>query len=399
MPFEFAARMQQARPSFVREILKVTDRPGMISFAGGLPNPRLFPVAGLAAASRAVMDRDGRAALQYRTTEGYPPLREWIARQYQSQGLDVTADHVLITTGSQQALDLLGKVMLDPGDEVIVERPTYIAAIQAFGMYGPTFHSVPLDDHGIDLAALSSIPLGRAKVVYCMPNFQNPTGLSYSFDRRRALADTLRNTDALLIEDDPYGLLRFRHAPLPPLATFLPARTAILGTFSKTIAPGLRIGWVCAPRELIDKLVIAKQAADLHSDHLSQRIVHEYLTTHDFPAHLETIRSAYRDQCDHMLASIDRHFPKSVRTTRPDGGMFLWATLPPGHSATALFHRAIEHNVAFVPGVAFHAAADDDRSLRLNFSNSDPAQIDAGIERLAVAMNEVMFTSPRRNGA
>jgi 2-aminoadipate transaminase len=385
----FASRMKNVRRSYVREILKVTARPDVISFAGGLPNPRVMPLEAIARAMREILESErGRDALQYCTTEGHPPLREWIAQRYAASGVKVSADQILITTGSQQGLDLLGKVLLDRGDRVLVEQPTYIAAIQAFGMYEAAFESVPIDDNGIDLDALSrAIQKSPApKIVYCMPNFQNPSGVSYSLERRQGVAQALANVKTVLIDDDPYGAIRFRGESLPSLGHFLPDRTVLLGTFSKTVSPGLRVGWICAPAALLEKLIIAKQAADLHTNNLAQRVIHQFLATNDFERHLDNVRSAYRAQCDAMLSAIKKYLPPDVRTTHPEGGMFLWLTLPVGSSASDLFSRAVEKGVAFVPGPAFYANGGGENTMRLNFSNADEAKIEEGIKRLAGAM-------------
>jgi 2-aminoadipate transaminase len=387
--FAFANRMQNVRRSYVREILKVTARPDIISFAGGLPNPRVMPLEAISRAMQAVLESEGRDALQYCTTEGHPPLREWIAKRYAtSGGVNVSADQILITTGSQQGLDLLGKVLLDRGDRVIVEQPTYIAAIQAFGMYEPVFESIQIDDDGIDVEQLAQAVRKQPapKIVYCMPNFQNPSGISYSLERRQRVAQIVGDVATVLIDDDPYGPIRFRGESLAPLGHYLPDRTVLLGTFSKTVSPGLRVGWVCAPPAVMEKLVIAKQAADLHTNNLAQRVVHRFLIDNNFEQHLQTVRAAYRAQCDAMLSAIEKHLPRDIRCTHPEGGMFLWMTLPDGMSATDLFPRAVEKGVAFVPGPAFHANGGGENTMRLNFSNADEAKIEEGIKRLAAAM-------------
>src|SRR5436190_7373210 len=330
MSIRTAARFNHVRRSFVREILKMTERPDMISFAGGLPNPQLIPVDAIAEATRRVLTESGREALQYATSEGYAPLRQWIAERYRAVGIDVNADCIMIVNGSQQGLDLLGKLLLDRGDHVIVEEPTYVAAIQAFGLYEPTFHSIRTDDDGIDTARLEqTLAAHDAKLIYCMPNFQNPSGISYSEARRVQVGQIARNSSALLIEDDPYGQLRFRGPTPSMLAHHLREQTILMGSFSKTISPGMRMGWLAVPAELMEKLVIAKQAADLHSNYLSQRIIHRFLIDNDFEAHLARLRASYAKQCDAMLGAINSHFPPEVKFTRPEGGMFLWITLPP----------------------------------------------------------------------
>jgi 2-aminoadipate transaminase len=381
--------MQNVRRSFVREILKATTNPEIISFAGGLPNPKFIPVDPIAEAVQFTLAAQGAAALQYCTSEGHPLLRQWIADQYNAAGLSVGADQILITTGSQQGFDLLGKVLLDPGDRVIVEDPTYPAALQAWGMYEPVFCPAPTGPDGIDAKRLRKEIESGAKLVYCMPNFQNPTGSSYSAERRAEVADALRNSSTVLVEDDPYGLLRFSGVALPPIACHLPEQSVLLGTFSKTIAPGLRLGWICAPKQLMEKLVIAKQAVDLHSENLGQWVIHRLVTSGRFEQHLQAIRDAYGRQCRMMIEAIERYLPREVRTTRPEGGMFLWVTLPPGILAADLFERAIQKGVAFVPGRAFFAHGGGENAMRLNFSNSDESRIVEGIRRLAAAMEEM----------
>jgi 2-aminoadipate transaminase len=384
-----AKRVQNVRRSFVREILKATTNPEIISFAGGLPNPKFIPVKEIAEAVQFTLATQGAAALQYCTSEGHPLLRQWIADQYNAAGLSVGADQILITTGSQQGFDLLGKVLLDPGDRVIVEDPTYPAALQAWSMYEPMFCPVPTNPDGIDTAALRREIETGAKLVYCMPNFQNPTGGSYSADCRAEVAATLQKSSAVLVEDDPYGLLRFSGTTLPPIACHLPERSVLLGTFSKTIAPGLRIGWICAPKQLMEKLVIAKQAVDLHSENLGQWVIHRLVTSGRFEEHLQAIRDVYGRQCRTMIDAIERYLPREMRSTRPEGGMFLWVTLPTDILATDLFECAIQKGVAFVPGEPFFANGGGENAMRLNFSNSDEARIVEGIRRLAAAMEQM----------
>jgi 2-aminoadipate transaminase len=393
MPIQTADRMQNARRSYVREILKAASKPEVISFAGGLPNPRLIPVDAIAASIQTTLAEQGPAALQYYTTEGHPPLREWIADQYALAGLSVSPEQVIITTGSQQALDLIGKVLLNPGDRIIVENPTYIAAMQAFGMYQPELCPVALDSDGIDCPQLQSqidggVRDGGVRLAYCMPNFQNPTGISYSQERRRKVAEIIGRSGAILVEDDPYGRLRFSGQTLPPIACDLPGQSILLGSFSKIIAPGMRLGWLCAPMELIDKLVIAKQAVDLHSETLGQWVIHDLVTRSDFESHLIAIRQAYGRQCNAMIRAIEKFMPPEVRHTTPDGGMFLWLTLPASISASELFDRAIAKGVAFVPGPAFFAKGGGENMMRLNFSNCDEPRIEEGIRRLAAALRE-----------
>lgn len=388
MKVRFAERTGKVGRSFIREILKVTSRPDVISFAGGLPNPRFFPVAEMAEACARVFADDGAAALQYQESEGYPPLREYVAEHYRrSWGFEASPEDILITSGSQQALDLVGKVFIDKGARVILERPAYLGAIQAFGMYEPEFVHVPLEDDGMNGEALSAaLSADGARLVYAVPNFQNPSGVTYSAARREAVATAVAASDAVLIEDDPYGEIRFAGEPLRPMRYWAGERTVMLGTFSKTVAPGLRIGWVWAARDIIERLIAAKQAADLHSDSLSQRALVRYLAHTDIAARLGRLRGAYRARKDAMLAAIREYCPPEVKCTEPLGGMFVWMTLPRGLSSLELFDKAIEAKVAFVPGTPFYVDGGGDDTMRLNFSNSDEDDIEEGISRLGKAM-------------
>jgi len=387
----FADRMSCVHKSFVREILKVTEDPEIISFAGGLPNPRYFPVQEVAAATQKVLSECGEAALQYSTTEGYFPLRELIARRYAKQGLRVSPDEILITNGSQQGLDLLAKAFLNKGDSVILERPTYLAAIQSFGLFEPKFHSIPLQEDGIDPEALGetlSKDAAGAKLFYSVPNFQNPTGITYSRDKRRAVAEKLEGSGTVFIEDNPYGELRFLGEDMPSMRKYLGEDAVLLGSFSKIVSPGVRLGWVCACEEIMEKLIVAKQASDLHSNYLCQRIVHQYFMDNDIEQHIAKIRKAYKDQRDFMVETMEDTLPENVDFTRPEGGMFLWATLPENMSSLDLFNRAIAMKVAFVPGQAFYADGGGSNTMRLNYSNSDNERIGEGIRRLAKAIRE-----------
>jgi 2-aminoadipate transaminase len=389
MAMQIAKRVQNVRRSFVREILKAAAKPEVISFAGGLPNPNFIPVSEIAEAVQVTLATQGAAALQYCATEGHPPLRQWIADQYGAAGLAVTPEQILITTGSQQGLDLLAKVLIDPGDRVIVEDPTYIAALQAFGMFEPAFAPVPVDADGVDAQKFRREIDAGAKMFYCMPNFQNPSGISYSAARRAEVVEILRNSSTVMVEDDPYGQLRFSGTPLPPIACGLPGQSVLLGSFSKIIAPGMRLGWICAPMELMEKLIIAKQAVDLHSENLGQWVIDRLVRSANFEPHLAAIRNAYGRQCRAMIDAIKKYFPADVRCTRPDGGMFLWLTLPRNVLAIDLFERAIQKGVAFVPGPAFFACGGGENTMRLNFSNCDEPKIVEGISRLALAMQQM----------
>jgi len=388
----FAKRMSQVRRSFIREILKVTANSSIISFAGGLPKPDLFPTGPMGEAAAAVLAESGPAALQYSVTEGEPGLREWIAARYKAKkNLDIDPAHILITNGSQQSLDLLGKVFLDPGDVVAVELPGYIGAIQAFSIFEPAFTGVPLGPEGPDIDVLTAALLERkAKMFYAVPNFQNPSGLTYSLAARRAVAEVLRVSDTVFVEDDPYGELRFFGESVPPVSAFLTQDRFMLGTFSKIAAPGLRLGWVVADADTLPKLVTAKQASDLHCSTLVQRILMRYLADNDLDAHIATIRAVYSAQRDLMLECIKKEFPPEVACTEPEGGMFLWVTLPEGCSSFDLFDLCIKEKVAFVPGGPFYVNGEGLRDMRLNFSNADPDHIVEGIARMGRAIKALL---------
>ena len=386
----FARRMSTVHRSFIREILKAAVDPQIISFAGGLPNPRFFPVRELEEATRHVLETDGDAALQYATTEGYPPLREKISERYAARGTQVSPDDILILNGSQQGLDLAAKIFIDAGDEILMESPSYLAAIQCFGFFEPRFHALPLDGGGVSVSALAAaLRASSPKLFYAIPNFQNPSGISYTEERRREVARALAGSSTVLVEDDPYGEIRFMGRDLPSLRECLAAEGArtddavLLGSFSKIVSPGVRLGWLCAGREVMERLVVAKQAADLHSNELSQRIVHRWLCTADVAGHIECIRAAYRTQRDAMVGAARALFPREVTCTEPEGGMFLWMTLPVGMSALSFFEKAMEQKVTFVPGKAFFTDGTGENTLRLNFSNCDVAQIEEGMERLS----------------
>jgi 2-aminoadipate transaminase len=390
MKNQFAKRMSKVPHSFVREILKVTDKPEIISFAGGLPHPDSFSHQEIAQAAEHVLSQEGEEALQYSTTEGYWPLREYIAQRYQNNnGLKVDAEEILITNGSQQGLDLTGKVFLDKDDVALVERPTYLAAIQALGLYEPIIKSIPLKKDGIDTETLkNTLKNSPAKLLYTVPNFQNPTGISYSLKKRREVAKIISKNDTVLVEDDPYGEIRFMGDHQPPIKTFL-NKSILLGSFSKIISPGIRLGWIVAQKEFMEKLVTAKQASDLHSNYLAQRIVYRYLTEYDLEKQLYKIREMYRRQRDLMIDMIKECFPSGVQFTEPEGGMFLWVTFPLGLSSMDLFDLAIKEDVAFVPGEAFYANNADKNTLRLNFSNSDEEKIEEGMKRLGKAIKKL----------
>ena len=389
MNYPFARRMNKIPRSFVREILKVTEDPEIISFAGGLPNPLSFPVDEVKKATSKVLEEEGEQVLQYSTTEGYAPLRDFIAQRYSHQGLNVDVDDIMITNGSQQCLDLVGKVFLDQNDGVVMERPTYLAAIQAFGLSEPKFHSVPLLEDGVDTTALEKLlRTENVKLFYAVTSFQNPTGITYSKMKRKEVTDILTDHDTILVEDNPYGDIRFMGDDIPPIKAQLPD-SILFGTFSKIVSPGMRMGWIVAPPKVMDKLVTAKQASDLHSNYFTQRVVYQYLKDNDVEGHIQNIRKLYKSQRDQMVKSIKEFLPSEVKHTEPEGGMFLWITLPEGMSSLELFDLAIDEKVAFVPGEAFYTENPELNTMRLNFSNCCEEEIVEGMQRLGNAIKKI----------
>lgn len=387
----FSNRISNVPPSFIREILKIAVDPKIISFAGGLPNRDLFPVQALQKATNDVFDEDGKEILQYTGTEGYLPLRELIVADYKRKGIEVAVDEILITNGSQQGLDLLGKVLLNEGDEVLIEEPGYLGAIQAFEVYRAKFNSVAVGQNGMDITALDEALLtSKAKLMYTVPNFQNPSGISYSNENRQAVAERIAKTKTLLIEDNPYGDLRFAGEEKVSFKSLLPEQTILLGSFSKIVVPSFRLGWIVAPKLLMEKLVIAKQAGDLHSNYFCQRVLHRFLQDNDLQAHIKKIITFYGHQKKVMENAIKRYFPEQVTYLNPEGGMFLWVTLPEELSATVVFDKAIEQKVAFVPGDPFYVTKRGMNTLRLNFSSVDAESIEKGIERLGKVLHELL---------
>ncbi len=382
--------MRQLRPSTIREILKVAAQPEIISFAGGLPAPELFPVDAVKAAADEVLTKNGREALQYGPSEGFPPLREWIAGEMESRGIKTAPAEILVTNGSQQVLDLVAKLFLNPGDVVLTENPTYLAAIQAFQALEAHFVPVPTDDQGLIPEALPElIKKHRPKFLYTIPNFQNPTGVTLSGERRKALAQIAATHGLIVLEDDPYGKLRYSGKEVPPIKHWDEAGCVLYAsTFSKTIAPGLRLGWVAAPAEIFSRLLILKQASDLHTSSFDQRVAFAFLTASDQSVHLGRIRSAYGERFGVMDAALQQEMPAGYRWTKPEGGMFLWMTGPAELDGLKLLERAIKHQVAFVPGRDFFPAEGGSNYLRLNFSNSNPERIREGVRRLGALCRE-----------
>lgn len=395
----FAQRMQRMRSSAIRELLKLTQQPDIISFAGGLPAPDLFPIAEFQVAADRVLSKHGSQALQYSTTEGYGPLREYIVEKMAQYGIQAALENVLITSGSQQALDLISKILINPGDLILTERPTYLGALQAWRAYQAEFVSVPIDDDGLIVDQLEEALCSGPKFMYILPNFQNPGGVTMSLERRQALIDIANRYGIPIIEDDPYGELRFEGDHLPPLVVldseklygsalttsdsgFLRGNVIYLSTFSKTLAPGLRLGWIVAPTEVIQHCITAKQGMDLHTSSYVQMIAYEVVKDGFLKKHVGRIRQVYRERRDIMLEAMARHFPPGISWTRPHGGLFLWVTLPETVDAAVALEKAVANKVAFVPGTAFYPDGGGRNTFRLNFSNAQPEQIKIGIKRL-----------------
>lgn len=384
----YSDRIQKTPSSFIRDILKVTQDPTVTSFAGGLPNPISFPGEALKESSCRIIDENGGKVFQYSTTEGYIPLRQHIADKYNKNfGLNIKPEHVLITTGSQQALDLIAKVLINTGDGVIVEAPGYLGAIQAFCMFEPKFLPVTLEEDGLNLEELEEALKQGAKFAYTVPNFQNPTGLTYSKERREAICELFDKYDTVLVEDDPYGELRFKGSKLPYIGAGKLAHSVLLGTFSKTVTPGMRLGFIITQdSELMTHLVTAKQSSDLHSNIFSQYLISDYLDHNEYQQHVNKITELYRGQAETMLEAMDEFFPKEVKYTKPEGGMFIWVTLPDDISSLDLFKEAMAQKVAFVPGDPFYTDRHNVNTFRLNYTNSTPEVIRSGIKRLADAI-------------
>lgn len=395
--FRFAARMGRLKASAIREILKVTAMPDVISFAGGLPAPELFPVAQFAQACQDVLSTDGPAAMQYSVTEGYPPLRQWVCEYLaRVNQIECTADQVLIISGSQQGLDLIGKTLLDPGDSVIIENPAYLGAIQAFDAYEAQYINVATDDQGVitnDLVRVLREAKRKPKLLYLVPNFQNPSGNTLSLQRRKDVVSIAAEYGIPIYEDDPYGRLRYSGEHLPSLMAIAKSRNCIyMSTVSKTIAPGMRVAWLVIPeREVFERVVPAKQAADLHTSSFTQRAVYAYASrTEIFEAHIAEMLPVYARRRDLMLQSLERFMPAGTSWTHPDGGLFLWARVPEEVDTEELLGLASRSKVAFVPGAPFWVNRVVKNSMRLNFSNASDEMIVEGIKRLGDATKAYM---------
>ena len=380
--------------SAIRDLLKVTEQPDVISFAGGLPSPDCFPTEELTAAAERVLVEKPLAALQYGPTEGYRPLREFLVTLMQGRGLSLPSDQLLTLNGSQQGLDSVAKLLVDEGAVVLVEEPTYLGALQAFRPYGPKFISLPMDEDGLKIEALEqALKSGaRPRFLYLVSCFQNPTGITPSPERKRAILEVASRYGLPIVEDDPYGEL-FYEGTRPPILAAMDAEmhgelrhVIYLSTFSKLLAPGLRVGWVAAPKDLVSKFVQAKQGLDLHTGSLSQAVAYEVCRDGLLDRHVPTIRATYHARRDAMLAALEQQMPSGVTWTRPRGGMFLWLTLPVGVDAATLLQASLEQKVAFVPGASFHANGGGGNTMRLNFSHSAPERIAEGVSRLAQSL-------------
>jgi 2-aminoadipate transaminase len=397
----YAQRTQRMGSSAIRELLKLTEMPGLISFAGGLPAPDVFPVEEFRDACDIVLSEVGAQALQYSTTEGYYPLREMIARHSCRYGINVDPDNIQITSGSQQALDLLGKLFINPGDRILVEAPTYLGALQAWNAYGPEYITVPFDENGMQTEALEIALRTGPKFIYVLPNFQNPTGITLSLERRKKLIALADQYGVPIIEDDPYGQLRYEGDHLPPVVVLddqyqnngtaaYHGNVIYLSTFSKTIAPGIRLAWIVAPKEVIRKIVQAKQGADLHTSTFNQMVAYQVAKDGFLDSHVRKIRKVYGNRRDVMLNAMEKYFPEGVTWTKPKGGMFLWVVLPEGLDAKVLFEKAVALKVAYVPGAPFFPCGGGENTMRLNFSNATPEMIEEGIARLGKVFGEAI---------
>lgn len=400
--YRYAYRMSGMKSSVIRELLKLTQKPEMISFAGGLPAPEVFPVQAFKEAANRVLAENPEKALQYGTTEGYLPLREMIAQRSARYGLHVSASNISITSGSQQALDLLGRIFINRGDRIIVENPTYLGALQAWNAYGANYITVPMDEEGMMTSELESALRKGAKFIYVLPNFQNPSGVTLSLRRRQELVELADRYGVPIVEDDPYGQIRFEGEHLPPVAVVdseyrgakdggYNGNVIYLSTFSKLLAPGIRIAWAIGAESVIRKLVQAKQGADLHTSSFNQMAVYEVSKNDFLDEHVKVIRATYKERRDAMLEAMDELFPSEVKWTHPEGGMFLFVHLPKGMDAAAILEKAVEKKVAYVPGVAFHPVGGGENTMRMNFSFSAPDVIREGIARLGMLFKEEIF--------
>ncbi|HEX2010624.1 MAG TPA: PLP-dependent aminotransferase family protein [Roseateles sp.] len=391
-PWTQARRAARMNPSIIREILKVTEKPGILSMAGGLPSADTFPVDALKAACDTVLSKNAKEALQYAASEGFAPLREWVAHKVGSLGIQASPEQVLITSGSQQGLDLVGKILCDAGAPVAVETPTYLGALQAFTPYEPIFTSLASDGEGVRPEAFERLPHDApgTRFAYLLPNYQNPTGRVMSQARREAVMAAARQAGVPVVEDNPYGDLWFDQAPPPALASLWPEGSIYLGSFSKVLTPGFRLGYIVAPTELYPKLLQAKQAADLHTPGFNQRVVHEVIKNGFLDQHVPSIRARYKANRDAMAVALEQRLPAGCEWQSPEGGMFFWIRLPEGFDAMALLPQAVEAGIAYVPGAAFYAHKPDERTLRLSFVTLTPELIADGVAILGQVLKEAL---------
>lgn len=390
MKSKFAKRTHLVKSSETREILKVTEKPEVISFAGGLPAPELFPVEALKDVCNAVLIEEGADSLQYSTTEGYIPLREAIRQRMKFLGINSPVENVLVTSGSQQAIDLTGRLFIDEGDTIICESPTYLAAINAFKSYNAKFVEVPMDDDGMVMEELEKKLQKHpdTKFIYTIPDFQNPTGRTLKFERRKRMIELANQYDMLIVEDNPYGAIRFAGDALPPVKHFdTENRVIYISTFSKIFSPGLRLGWICADESIIEKYVAFKQTADLHTDSFAQRMTAKYLELYDIEEHINIIKAVYKERCTAMLSCIKEFFPKNINYSVPEGGLFIWVELPESVDSRKLFAECLENNVAFVPGAPFFPNGTKKNTLRLNYSNMPKDKIYEGMKRIGEVLH------------
>jgi len=386
---KMAGRTAGMTGSIIRELLKLTDRPDIISFGGGMPAAELFPVREFREACEYVLTTNGGKALQYGASEGYTPLREYLSEKMQKYGVPAVVNNVIITNGSQQALDLIGRIFLDKGDIVVTERPTYLGALQAWRAYEADFASVPMDDDGMCVDQLEDVlktHQRKVKFIYVLPNFHNPAGTTLPLDRRMELVRIAAKYGVPIIEDDPYGELRFEGEDITPIETLHKENVIYLSTFSKTLAPGVRLGWITGPEKIVSKIVLAKQGADLHTGTLVQWVAYDICSRGLLRNHVKLVREAYHERRDAMLQAMDEYFPSGVTWTRPQGGLFLWVRLPEGINTTTFMKTALEQKVAFVPGAPFYPDESGTNAMRLNFSYCRPEVIREGIQRLGRAI-------------
>uniref|UniRef100_A0A7C4U9J0 PLP-dependent aminotransferase family protein n=1 Tax=candidate division WOR-3 bacterium TaxID=2052148 RepID=A0A7C4U9J0_UNCW3 len=387
----FSERSSRIKSSIIREILKITEKPDVISFAGGLPSPEMFPIREFEEAARYLIPKEGKKMLQYSATEGFPPLKKFLSEYMQKYGVPAEPENILLTNGSQQALDLIGRLFINEGDGVIVSGPTYLGALQAWDIYNPKYLSVDMDDDGMIVEQIEGyLKRGKVKFIYVLPNFHNPAGVTLPLERRKMIVELAEKYDCFIVEDDPYGELRFEGEDIPPLITMLKERVIYLSTFSKTLAPGLRLGWITAPEYVIKKFVQLKQGADLHTGTIVQYLAWDLCERGIFRAHVKKIREVYKRRRDLMLENMEKYFPEGIKWTKPQGGLFLWVILPEHIDTYQLLEKAVELKVAYVPGSPFYPDGRGKNTMRLNFSNATEENIVEGIKRLGELFKSVI---------